>query len=104
MTDLYDNSTEKQYIFYISFQLMNDSMFIQEKKLLEESLHDLFGESFSKIYEDELNAYENQLAYSVGPLAVYDDYSKREQFNKIKTLFSKTHRYLPFFTQKSGVL
>lgn len=101
MVDTRNLKSPESHSVHVSFHLVGDTTFPQQKQELEGVLADIFGKTFSLAHEDPAVQQDREVIYRIQKPVMEGEALNREFFVGLQRLFNDTHRYLPTFTQVS---
>lgn len=103
MNDLKDYISEDAFNLHISFHLVGDPTYKQQKTSLDDLMEKLFSGRYELEHEDLPDQHDREVIYRLSKPLLNDEEELREFFTKLKELFEAMHRYLPSFTQSAEV-
>lgn len=97
-------SPDEALNIYVSFQLIGDQTYEEEKASLEKLIETHVGDIYHLDYEDPEGLPEREIVYRLSKPIILEKNMLRQYFEKMEKLFSATNRFLPAFTQGSEAL
>lgn len=104
MSEVKNPSPDDDLSIYVSFRLVGDSTYPQEKLALDKLIEGLFHEAYSVDHEDPEGLQEREIVYRIQKPLVASEADVRQFFLNLQTIFASMKRYLPSFTQGSEAI